>query len=317
MRTGLFDYVARKLIFATWLASMAVLLPFLLSTKSWAQEKSSTVLVTTFFLKSMSDKLLPGSVRVEFLDHGGAPHHFDPTPADAKKIQSADLIIQNGLGLEAWLQRLIQSFHFSGEIKSAAQGVDKIRINPKEAKEVHDDHDSHDSEYDPHAWLSPLQAKHYITTLADLFKKTYPAFAKQIEANKIDYLEALSPLQDRLKVVCEQFSKHYHGMVVTHAAFAYLAKDCNIDVMAIQDEHMSEMQNSSNLTHLIRVVKKQSWAFFLDDSGNDLPLEVMVRDLNETISGRLLTKPKKVGETEDAYLSMLEHNISQLGLASE
>ena len=39
----------------------------------------------------------------------GDAHVYTPTPADAKKIADAKLVIVNGLGFEGWLPRLVQS----------------------------------------------------------------------------------------------------------------------------------------------------------------------------------------------------------------
>src|SRR5215471_8708095 len=39
----------------------------------------------------------------------GDVHVFEPTPADAKAVAQADLVIVNGLGLEGWMDRLVQS----------------------------------------------------------------------------------------------------------------------------------------------------------------------------------------------------------------
>src|SRR4030088_1693091 len=36
-------------------------------------------------------------------------HVYTPAPADAKKIADAKLVFVNGLGLEGWLSRLVQS----------------------------------------------------------------------------------------------------------------------------------------------------------------------------------------------------------------
>src|SRR5437764_3152498 len=50
----------------------------------------------------------------------GDVHVYTPTPADAKKIADAKLVIVNGLGLEGWLPRLVQSSGGKASIVTAS-----------------------------------------------------------------------------------------------------------------------------------------------------------------------------------------------------
>src|ERR1700759_3219045 len=53
-----------------------------------------------------------GGARVEgatLVGPDGDVHVYAPAPADAKKIADARLVVINGLGLEGWLPRLVQS----------------------------------------------------------------------------------------------------------------------------------------------------------------------------------------------------------------
>src|ERR1700733_3891174 len=55
-------------------------------------------------------------------------HVYSPTPADAKKIADARLVFINGLGLEGWLPRLVQSSGGKGAIATASEGIAPLRI---------------------------------------------------------------------------------------------------------------------------------------------------------------------------------------------
>src|SRR4051794_22739384 len=43
-------------------------------------------------------------------------HAFEPSPAAAKALAQADLVVVNGLGLEGWLDRLIGAAGYRGEV---------------------------------------------------------------------------------------------------------------------------------------------------------------------------------------------------------
>src|ERR1700727_3868091 len=73
----------------------------------------------------------------------GDVHVYTPAPSDARKIADAKLVIINGLGLEGWLPRLVQSAGSKAVIVTATDGIAVIKIG---------------SDADPHAWQSVADA---------------------------------------------------------------------------------------------------------------------------------------------------------------
>src|SRR3982074_1792132 len=69
----------------------------------------------------------------------GDVHVYTPAPADAKKIADAKLVLINGLGLEGWLARLVQSAGGKAAIVTATQGIAPRKLG---------------ADADPHAWQS-------------------------------------------------------------------------------------------------------------------------------------------------------------------
>src|SRR5229473_6990334 len=74
-------------------------------------------------------------------------HVYSPTPADAKKVADAKLVFVNGLGLEGWLPRLVQSAGSKAVIVAATAGIAPLKVG---------------SDADPHAWQSVVNAKIYV-----------------------------------------------------------------------------------------------------------------------------------------------------------
>src|SRR4029453_7857603 len=50
------------------------------------------------------------------LKPGIDPHDYEPSPADIDAIAHADLVLENGVGLEAWLGDTIDSSGFDGPV---------------------------------------------------------------------------------------------------------------------------------------------------------------------------------------------------------
>src|SRR6266436_5024695 len=79
-------------------------------------------------------------------------HVYTPTPADAKTIAGARLVIVNGLGLEGWLPRLVQSAGGKAAIVVASNNVEPLKRG---------------ADADPHAWQSVANAKIYVANIRD------------------------------------------------------------------------------------------------------------------------------------------------------
>jgi ABC-type Zn2+ transport system substrate-binding protein/surface adhesin len=89
-------------------------------------------------------------------------HVYTPAPADAKKVADARLLIVNGLGLEGWLPRLVQSSGSKAAIVTASHGIAPLNAG---------------GAADPHAWQSVADAKIYVANIRDAFAAADPADA--------------------------------------------------------------------------------------------------------------------------------------------
>src|SRR5437763_6334943 len=89
-------------------------------------------------------------------------HVYTAAPSDAKRIADAKLVIVNGLGLEGWLPRLVQSSGSKAVIATATQGIAPLRNG---------------SNADPHAWQSVVNAKTYVANIRAALSAADPARA--------------------------------------------------------------------------------------------------------------------------------------------
>ena len=101
-------------------------------------------------------------------------HVYTPAPADAKKIADAKLVIINGLGLEGWLPRLVQSSGSKAAIVTATNGIAPRKLG---------------SDADPHAWQSVVNAKIYVANIRDALVAADQAGAPIYRANADAYLD--------------------------------------------------------------------------------------------------------------------------------
>nr|MBA3846578.1 zinc ABC transporter substrate-binding protein [Planctomycetota bacterium] len=112
------------------------------------------------------------------LPAGGDVHIFQPTPDDAHRLGEAAILVENGLGLEGWIDGLVAASGFAGRRVIAARGVETIAMACG-----HDHHDhGHDHAPDPHAWQDARNVMRYVDNLAEGFTAADPAGAARYAA---------------------------------------------------------------------------------------------------------------------------------------
>ena len=130
------------------------------------------VVATTTILGDVVGEVIGGDGRVEVLmSPGQDPHGFSPSAQQAELLRGADLVVANGLGLEAAAMDVIEAAEQDGvPVVRVAEEVDPLGTG--ESADEHAEHaggDEHDEEEDhaeaghhhddgdPHIWFDPLR----------------------------------------------------------------------------------------------------------------------------------------------------------------
>ena len=140
-------------------------------------------------------------------------HVYSPTPADAKRLHEAQIVVVNGLGLEGWLTRLVKA---SGT--KAATVVASAGITPRR---MEDEHQPGHMVTDPHAWQSVGNAKVYVGNIRDGLIKADPAGKSEYETNALNYLAKLDALEKDVKEAIGKISADRRRVITAHSALGY------------------------------------------------------------------------------------------------
>ena len=144
-------------------------------------------------------------------------HVYTPAPGDAKRVASAKLVIVNGLGLEGWLPRLVQSAGSKAMVVTASAGITPLK---------------HGSAADPHAWQSVPNAKIYVADIATALAAANPDDAAFFGAQAKAYLEKLETLDREVREAVAQIPADRRKVISTHDAFGYFAAAYGIQFVA-------------------------------------------------------------------------------------
>ena len=229
----------------------------------------------------------------------GDAHVYVPTPADAKRIAGAKLVFVNGLGLEGWLPRLVQSAGNKATIVTATAGIAPLKLG---------------SDADPHAWQSVVNAKIYVANIRDALVAANPADAATFRSNAEAYLARLDALDRDVREAIAKIPESRRKVISTHRAFGYFAAAYGVEFIAplgVSTESEASARDIAGIITQIRAAKIP--AVFLENISDPRLIRQIAAETGVRVGGTLysdsLTGEKGYAPT---YTDMVRHNIKAL-----
>ncbi|AMJ61757.1 metal ABC transporter substrate-binding protein [Bosea sp. PAMC 26642] len=240
----------------------------------------------------------------------GDAHVYSPTPADAKSMAAAKLIVVNGLKFEGWMTRLIKSSGAKATIATATTGITPLKAD--------DDHDNaghgHDHDVDPHAWQSVANAKIYVANIRGALSAADPAGKPVFEANAGAYLAKLDAVEGEIKAAVARIPADRRKAITSHDAFGYFIKAYGIAFIAPQGVSTEAEASAKDVARIIRQMKAERIpAVFLENVTNPRLIEQIARETGARVGGRLFSDAlSDASGPAGTYIAMMKHNISQI-----
>jgi zinc/manganese transport system substrate-binding protein len=139
------------------------------------------------------------------------PHLFEASPATAKALSDAKIVIANGVDYDPWMEKLLGA--------SKAPGRKAIVVGALIGRKAGDN---------PHLWYDPTYMKAAARALVADLVAADPAHKADYEQGEARFIGSLKPLDDKLATM----HKSYAGQPVTASepVFGYQAKLIGLDV---------------------------------------------------------------------------------------
>jgi ABC-type Zn uptake system ZnuABC Zn-binding protein ZnuA len=131
-------------------------------------------------------------------------HDYEPSPADVEAIARADVVLENGAGLETWLHDTIASSGFHGPVVDTSQGVRLRQLG---------------GQPDPHIWQNPRNAMVMVANIEHALAAANPADASMFRANLAAYTKQLQALDAEVQRQLDSLANK--KLVTNHDAFGY------------------------------------------------------------------------------------------------
>jgi zinc/manganese transport system substrate-binding protein len=236
-------------------------------------------------------------------------HVFDPTPADAKRLAAAKLVVINGLGFEGWMSRLVKSSGYKGPVLVASKGVKTIPM----ANSDHDHKHAH-AVPDPHAWQSLLNARQYVENIKVALSTAMPAQTADFLARAEDYLKQIDALEKSTQARIAAIPMERRRVITSHDAFGYFARAYKVSFYPLQGLSTGSEPSAADVVRIVNEIKKNKvTAIFAENISDPRVLERVAKDTGAKIGGTLFADALSAPGTDaDTYLKMFEYNVSTI-----
>jgi manganese/zinc/iron transport system substrate-binding protein len=247
------------------------------------------------------------------LGPGIDPHTYVATEGDISIFQSADLILANGLNLEAQLERVFAQIDGRGNTTVLALGdvLDPAALLIAEPET--------DEPYDPHVWHDVALWQQVVIQIRDALIAADSANAATYTANAEAYLAELAELDAYIRSTAEQLTPEQRVIVTAHDAFGYFGRAYGFEVEAIQGISTESEASTADIQALVElVVARQVPAIFVESTVSPRTIEAVqaaarAAGHDVVVGGELYSDALGSADTPTGtYIGMMRHNIETI-----
>ena len=259
-------------------------------------------------------------VELFVLGQGADPHHYEPTPADAKKIESADLVIEFGLGLDRAMGKLHRSTGSKAKLLVVAEGLAKGSDAAVTDHADHADHDhNHDhgsSAVDPHIWHDPSQVRILNERLCAALVAVRPTSAESFRSRSLELDTQLVKLDEWIKAQVLLIKESKRLLVTTHDGLQSFGNRYGFRVVGIEMTSDGADVAPSQLIKMVNALRETKSAVVFGDAAHHSRIAATVaREANvrliETLRLDSLLQPP-AAEQGKAYLETMRLNVNTI-----
>ncbi|MEO6207225.1 MAG: metal ABC transporter substrate-binding protein [Candidatus Limnocylindrales bacterium] len=177
---------------------------------------------------------------------GGVVETFDPTPSDLRAVAAADLIVMNGLGLDDWLQPVIEDSGSTAPIVVLAPDLPGVEYQTNE---------NPDEPQNPHLWLDVGYAIKYVDRITDALIAAAPAGAEQFRASAATYRERLGALDTEIRTRIGAIPEADRLIVSFHEAFPYFAAAYGLTIVGTIVDAPGQDPSAGEIATLVAAIR--------------------------------------------------------------
>ena len=242
---------------------------------------------------------------------GAEPHDYEPSIKQISEIESAQIFIMNGGGLDPWGDKLKPELIAKGTVVIDMSEHFKL-LPPPSAEEAKT------SQYDPHIWVDPVLAEQEVRIIRDGLIKADPSNVGDYTKNADAYLKKLSDLDQSYRA--DLVSCSNRKVVTSHAAFGYLGREYGFEQIPIAGLSPDEEPSPRALVDIVNMAKQKHIQYIFFET---LVSPKLAQTIAQEIGAKTLVFNPLEGLTADQiaqgqdYISIQQQNLENLKIAMQ
>lgn len=237
---------------------------------------------------------------------GTEPHDYEPNAQQVSSVYSSDIFLYNGGGVDAWATRIASdvALHRSTVVElSKTIPVVQPAAGSEDPNAV----------FDPHFWLDPVLAQKEVLLIEQTLAQKDALHAELYKKNADDYVAKLIELDQSYKTGLSSCKNN--TVVTSHAAFAYLAKEYDFEVIPISGFSPEEEPSAGRLAEIAKLAKQKNIKYiYFETLASPKLSETIAREIG---AKTLVFNPLEGVSAEDQalgknYLTIMQENLTNL-----
>lgn len=290
-----------------------LLLPHATTAQTPAAGEPLQVVASFSILGDLVQQVGGDAVQVTTLIGPGVDAHtYDPAPADLVALEVADVVFENGLGFEPWLDQFYES-----TAPAAARVVVTDGIAPRPAAEEHEGEEQEHGAFDPHVWHDVANAVVMVENIRDGLIAADPARQETFEANAAATIGELEALDAWVREQVDTLPPERRKLVTSHDTFGYFADAYGFEVVGTALGSLSTEAGDPSARETATLISDIQAAgvpaIFAENVSNPALMESIAAEAGVTLAPPLYTDalgaPGSPGET---YAGMIRGNVTTI-----
>jgi len=237
---------------------------------------------------------------------------YQPTPADARALAGAKLLVTNDINpeFEPWLPALVRQSGFKGTTLVASKGAKTITEAEEEGHETGDG----PPKTDQHAWHDLSNGAIYARNIGAGLAQADPDHADFYKTRADAYIAEIKQLDAWAKSEIVAVPKTKRKVITSHDGFQYLGRAYGIKLIPARGWVNDKEASADDIARLIRQIRQDNVrAIFVENMNDPRVIERVAHEAGASIGGTLYSDAlSKPGGEAGTYLDMARHNIATL-----
>ena len=214
-----------RLMLALAALLVSLLLPFQAERTAAAQDDGRLKVVATFsILGDVVRNVVGDAVELTvIIGPDGDAHTFEPSPEQIAALADADLIFENGIGFESWLDDAYEASGSDATRVIVTDGLTLLEANDRSGEE-HSADDGHEhGDHDPHVWQDVQRVIAEVATIQETLAAADPGQANTFRSNAAAYTTTLQELDTSIRQMVGTVPAEQRVLITSHDSLGYFA----------------------------------------------------------------------------------------------